>query len=142
MSTYGIYAEFVGDSETMQFFVVPETLFRGRTIPTTMFHRNIDAAHPNRQWRRVEATGGIIHKTNRAEFPEFAIRDAMYQVTAVAYPLLAAVKQGGLDLAEPLVIEVSDIELDKISGNETPRTLLNDRVKRVRRERGWEEIYS
>lgn len=136
-----LYAEFRSGSQTYQMIITPDGLTTdGRNVPSTIYRRQVSAMKPRRAWKtyalpklQQEPTGVYNSMTE-----EMALSQASSRLTYIESSFNRMEGYGYKLYMKPLIIEVSQADLDDIRASKTPYKILG-RVTRVRKALGFGE---
>jgi len=136
-----LYAEFRSGSQTYQMIITPDGLTAdGRNVPSTIYRRQVSAMKPRRAWKtyalpklQQEPTGVYTSMTE-----ELALSQASSRLTYIESSFLRMEGYGYKLYMKPLIIEVSQADLDDIRASKTPYKILG-RITRVRKALGFGE---
>lgn len=140
-----IYLEFRSTSQTYQTIITPDGMSsEGRQVPSTMYRRQISRMKPRRAWKayalpnlpqdglgnfqRLETAEALAQATTRVQYFE----NIFNRLDGAAYRLYKT----------PIIVEVSQADLDEIRNHKTPYKILG-RITRLRRHLGFgEELFA
>lgn len=136
-----LYAEFRSGSQTYQMIITPDGLTAdGRNVPSTIYRRQVSAMKPRRAWKtyalpklQQEPTGVYTSMTE-----ELALSQASSRLTYIESSFSRMEGYGYKLYMKPLIIEVSQADLDDIRASKTPYKILG-RITRVRKALGFSE---
>jgi len=136
-----LYAEFRSGAQTYQMIITPDGLTAdGRNVPSTIYRRQVSATKPRRAWKtyalpklQQEPTGVYTSMTE-----ELALSQASSRLTYIESSFLRMEGYGYKLYMKPLIIEVSQADLDDIRASKTPYKILG-RITRVRKALGFGE---
>jgi hypothetical protein len=136
-----LYAEFRSGSQTYQMIITPDGLTTdGRNVPSTIYRRQVSATKPRRAWKTYalpklqQETTGVFSALPE----EQALSTASSRLTYIESSFSRMEGYGYKLYMKPLIIEVSQADLDDIRAAKTPYKILG-RVTRVRRALGFGE---
>jgi len=136
-----LYLEFRSGSNTYQTIVTPDGMSsEGRQVPSTMYRRQISRMKPRRAWKayalpnltlsefgtfkKLDASEAITGAMTRAQY----IESILTRLDGASYRLYKS----------PIVVEVSQADIDEIRHQKTPYKILG-RITRLRRQLGFGE---
>ena len=136
-----VYMELRNNGYTYQIIITPDGVSStGRAVPATMYRRRLSVNEPRKTWRTfglpslpLDSFGAYEYKDeeyvmNMAYSRLEHIANTMNQIKSYGYQLYKA----------PLIIEVSQEDIEQIRVSKTPYKILG-RVTRVRRTLGFSE---
>ena len=135
-----LYLELRTGLQTYQILLTPDGTSNGRAVPATVYRRQISPAKPRRAWKTYSlptlpinafGTYEVVDKDN-------ALQSADSRVGYLATTFSQLKSYGYLLYKQPLLIEVSQEDLDSIRLSKTPYKILG-RITRVRRTLGFGE---
>lgn len=136
-----LYLEFRSGAHTYQTIITPDGVSsEGRQVPSTMYRRQISRMKPRRAWKayalpnlpqdaiggfkKLEVADAVDQAKSRANFLE----NIVTRLDGAAYRLYKS----------PIVVEVSQADLDEVRHHKTPYKILG-RITRLRRQLGFGE---
>jgi hypothetical protein len=136
-----LYMEFRSGNQTYQMIITPDGVTtEGRNVPSTVYRRQISSSKPRRAWKTYalpklpQDTSGVFNTLNTTDALTQAASRLMYldstfsRMDSYDYKLYK----------QPLIIEVSQADLDEIRLSKTPYKILG-RITRVRKAQGFGE---
>lgn len=136
-----LYLEFRSGSQTYQVIITPDGITtEGRNIPSTVYRRQISATKPRRAWKTYalpklpQETTGVFSAINE----EVALSQASSRLAYLEATFVRMESYGYKLFMKPLIIEVSQADLDDIRASKTPYKILG-RITRVRKALGFGE---
>lgn len=136
-----LYVEFRADTSTYQMIVTPDAITSdGRSIPSTVYRRQISEARPRRAWKTYSLPR--LPQDATGTFTNLPVQEAKEQATSrVTYleSSLTRLKNLGYTLyMKPIIVEVSQADLSDIRQAKTPYKVLG-RITRARKVLGFSE---
>lgn len=136
-----LYMELRSGSNTYQMILTPDGMTsQGRNVPATVYRRQISSVKPRRAWKtyalpvlpqdgfgnfsRSEADVALSDAANRSQYVE----NIFNRLSSYGYALYKT----------PIVVEVSQADIDEIRHGKTPYKILG-RITRLRRHQGFGE---
>jgi hypothetical protein len=136
-----VYGEFARSNATTQVIITPEGYdSNGKEVSMNVIRRTVTDSSPRKQWRfstLAKVSAGIMEQIASGKSMEQAKEDYCDERFRYASALFDQLLRGDWTLVgEPLLIEVSKIDLDNISEGKTPTKLLY-RVTQSRIAKGY-----
>lgn len=137
-----LYMEFRSGNQTYQMIITPDGITtEGRNVPSTVYRRQISSSKPRRAWKtyalpklQQEAASGTFSVLDK----ELAMSQATSRIVYLENTFTRMEGYGYTLYKQPLVIEVSQADLDDIRLSKTPYKILG-RITRVRKALGFSE---
>ena len=137
-----LYLELRQGMQTYQLLLTPDGISsNGRAVPATVYRRQISAAKPRRAWKTYSLPSLPINAfgTYEATDKDKALQTADSRVGYMATTFSQLKSYGYTLYKQPLLIEVSQEDLESIRLSKTPYKVLG-RITRVRRTLGFGEF--
>ena len=136
-----LYMEFRSSNQTYQMIITPDGLtLEGRNIPATVYRRQISSSRPRRAWKTLafpklpQDPSGVFNMLNVDAAKEQATSRAGYLESNIQ-----RLHANGFTLfMKPIIVEVSQADLDDIRYAKTPYKILG-RITRARKVLGFGE---
>jgi hypothetical protein len=136
-----LYLELRAGISTYQMLLTPDGISsNGRAVPATVYRRQISSAKPRRAWKTYSLPALDLNAFGTYEVVEKdkALHIADSRVGYMATTLSQLKSYGYTLYKQPLLIEVSQEDLESIRLSKTPYKILG-RITRVRRTLGFGE---
>ena len=136
-----LYLELRAGISTYQMLLTPDGISsNGRPVPATVYRRQISSAKPRRAWKTYSLPALDLNAFGTYEVVEKdkALHIADSRVGYMATTLSQLKSYGYTLYKQPLLIEVSQEDLESIRLSKTPYKILG-RITRVRRTLGFGE---
>ena len=137
-----LYLELRQGMSTYQLLLTPDGISsNGRAVPATVYRRQISSAKPRRAWKTYSLPSLPINAfgTYEATDKDNALQTADSRVGYMATTFSQLKSYGYTLYKQPLLIEVSQEDLESIRLSKTPYKVLG-RITRVRRTLGFGEF--
>jgi hypothetical protein len=137
-----LYLELRAGISTYQMLLTPDGISsNGRAVPATVYRRQISSAKPRRAWKTYSLPALDLNAFGTYEVVEKdkALHIADSRVGYMATTLSQLKSYGYTLYKQPLLIEVSQEDLESIRLSKTPYKILG-RITRVRRTLGFGEF--
>jgi hypothetical protein len=137
-----LYLELRAGTSTYQLLLTPDGISsNGRAVPATVYRRQISSAKPRRAWKTYSLPALDLNAFGTYEVVEKdkALHIADSRVGYMATTLSQLKSYGYTLYKQPLLIEVSQEDLESIRLSKTPYKILG-RITRVRRTLGFGEF--
>lgn len=137
-----LYLELRAGISTYQLLLTPDGISsNGRAVPATVYRRQISSAKPRRAWKTYSLPALDLNAFGTYEVVEKdkALHIADSRVGYMATTLSQLKSYGYTLYKQPLLIEVSQEDLESIRLSKTPYKILG-RITRVRRTLGFGEF--
>jgi hypothetical protein len=137
-----LYLELRAGTSTYQMLLTPDGISsNGRAVPATVYRRQISSAKPRRAWKTYSLPALDLNAFGTYEVVEKdkALHIADSRVGYMATTLSQLKSYGYTLYKQPLLIEVSQEDLESIRLSKTPYKILG-RITRVRRTLGFGEF--
>ena len=137
-----LYLEFRTGLQTYQMLVTPDGISsNGRPVPSTTYRRQISSAKPRRAWKTYSLPTLALNAfgTYETADKDNALQSADSRVGYMATTFTQLKSYGYALYKQPLLIEVSQEDLESIRLSKTPYKILG-RITRVRRTLGFGEF--
>jgi hypothetical protein len=137
-----LYLELRTGLQTYQMLLTPDGISsNGRAVPATMYRRQISSAKPRRAWKTYSLPSLSLNAFGTYETVEKdnALQSADSRVGYMASTFSQLKSYGYTLYKQPLLIEVSQEDLESIRLSKTPYKILG-RITRVRRTLGFGEF--
>jgi hypothetical protein len=137
-----LYLELRAGISTYQMLLTPDGISsNGRAVPATVYRRQISSAKPRRAWKTYSLPALDLNAFGTYEVVEKdkALHTADSRVGYMATTLSQLKSYGYTLYKQPLLIEVSQEDLESIRLSKTPYKILG-RITRVRRTLGFGEF--
>jgi hypothetical protein len=137
-----LYLELRAGTSTYQLLLTPDGISsNGRAVPATVYRRQISSAKPRRAWKTYSLPALDLNAFGTYEVVEKdkALHTADSRVGYMATTLSQLKSYGYTLYKQPLLIEVSQEDLESIRLSKTPYKILG-RITRVRRTLGFGEF--
>jgi hypothetical protein len=137
-----LYLELRAGISTYQLLLTPDGISsNGRAVPATVYRRQISSAKPRRAWKTYSLPALDLNAFGTYEVVEKdkALHTADSRVGYMATTLSQLKSYGYTLYKQPLLIEVSQEDLESIRLSKTPYKILG-RITRVRRTLGFGEF--
>jgi hypothetical protein len=137
-----LYLELRAGTSTYQMLLTPDGISsNGRAVPATVYRRQISSAKPRRAWKTYSLPALDLNAFGTYEVVEKdkALHTADSRVGYMATTLSQLKSYGYTLYKQPLLIEVSQEDLESIRLSKTPYKILG-RITRVRRTLGFGEF--
>jgi hypothetical protein len=137
-----LYLELRAGISTYQLLLTPDGISsNGRAVPATVYRRQISSAKPRRAWKTYSLPALDLNAFGTYEVVEKdkALHTADSRVGYMATTFSQLKSYGYTLYKQPLLIEVSQEDLESIRLSKTPYKILG-RITRVRRTLGFGEF--
>jgi len=137
-----LYLELRTGLQTYQMLLTPDGISsNGRAVPATMYRRQISSAKPRRAWKTYSLPSLSLNAFGTYETvdKDNALQNADSRVGYMASTFSQLKSYGYTLYKQPLLIEVSQEDLESIRLSKTPYKILG-RITRVRRTLGFGEF--
>jgi hypothetical protein len=137
-----LYLELRTGLQTYQMLLTPDGISsNGRAVPSTMYRRQISSVKPRRAWKTYSLPTLPLNAFGTYETvdKDNALQSADSRVGYMASTLSQLKSYGYTLYKQPLLIEVSQEDLESIRLSKTPYKVLG-RITRVRRTLGFGEF--
>jgi len=142
-----LYLEFRRAGETNQVIITPEAInAAGKYVPITTYRRRISASNPRKTWKQMSTVfrSEIDPATNKlvALGREHALATVADRISYTDNLFNQLVTSGWSVYKQPIVVEVTEDDLEDIRLSKTPYKILG-RITRCRRTLNFgESLYS
>ena len=136
-----LYLEFRSGAHTYQTIITPDGMSgEGRQVPSTMYRRQISRMKPRRAWKAYALPNLPLSEfgTFKKLDPSEAITGAMTRAQYIESILTRLDGASYRLYKSPIVVEVSQADIDEIRHHKTPYKILG-RITRLRRQLGFGE---
>jgi hypothetical protein len=137
-----LYLELRAGTSTYQLLLTPDGISsNGRAVPATVYRRQISSAKPRRAWKTYSLPALDLNAFGTYEVADKdkALQTADSRVGYLATTLSQLKSYSYVLYKQPLLIEVSQEDLESIRLSKTPYKILG-RITRVRRTLGFGEF--
>lgn len=137
-----LYLELRTGIQTYQMLLTPDGISsNGRAVPATMYRRQISSVKPRRAWKTYSLPALPLNAFGTYEMAdkEKALQSADSRIGYMATTFSQLKSYGYALYKQPLLIEVSQEDLESIRLSKTPYKILG-RITRVRRTLGFGEL--
>lgn len=140
-----VYMEFRSGSQTYQMIITPDGITtEGKNVPSTIYRRQISKIKPRRAWKTyalpklAQEVTGVFHSRGNQD----ALNDAVTRLNYVDSTFSRMDSYNYTLYKQPIVVEVSQADLNEIRLSKTPYKILG-RITRLRRHLGFgEQLFS
>lgn len=136
-----LYMEFRSGSQTYQMIITPDGIStEGRNVPSTIYRRQVSKLKPRRAWKTyalpklAQDAAGAFQTREVTD----ATSDALTRLGYVDSTFTRMDAYNYVLYKQPIVVEVSQADLDEIRISKTPYKILG-RITRLRRHLGFGE---
>jgi hypothetical protein len=137
-----LYLELRAGISTYQMLLTPDGISsNGRAVPATVYRRQISSVKPRRAWKTYSLPSLALNAFGTYEVAdkEKALQSADSRIGYMATTLSQLKSYSYTLYKQPLLIEVSQEDLESIRLSKTPYKILG-RITRVRRTLGFGEF--
>jgi hypothetical protein len=137
-----LYLELRAGISTYQLLLTPDGISsNGRAVPATVYRRQISSVKPRRAWKTYSLPSLALNAFGTYEVAdkEKALQSADSRIGYMATTLSQLKSYSYTLYKQPLLIEVSQEDLESIRLSKTPYKILG-RITRVRRTLGFGEF--
>jgi hypothetical protein len=137
-----LYLELRTGIQTYQMLLTPDGISsNGRAVPATMYRRQISTVKPRRAWKTYSLPALPLNAFGTYEVADKdkALQSADARIGYMATTFTQLKSYGYTLYKQPLLIEVSQEDLESIRLSKTPYKILG-RITRVRRTLGFGEL--
>lgn len=141
-----VYMEFRKETQTYQMMITPDGLNNeGRNVPSTLYRRQISRMTPRRAWRTY-ALPKLVQDTATGTFKTYgteqSLDEALTRLNYIDSSFTRLAANGYTLYKQPLIVEVSQSDLEEIRNSKTPYKVLG-RITRLRKQNGFgEQLFS
>lgn len=137
-----LYLELYSGEQRYQMLVTPDGVSSsGKNVPAVLYRRQISRTAPRRAWKTTSFPSltlnefGAYNLMNR----DLAIESATSRVTFINNLVDRLAGNSYRVYKTPLIVEVSQADLDEVRASKTPYKILG-RITRVRRALGFQDL--